>query len=320
MLRERTSRLLTALVAAEYVLVGMLDILLVVLALDLLGMSEAGPGVLNAMLGLGGLAGAGLALVLVGRWRLVVLLAVSGVLVGIPIALAGLSHSALVAGAVLAVAGAAKVVFDVAARTLVQRLLPPRLLTSVFGVQESVMDAGLALGSLAAPALVLLAGPARAFVVAGVFLPVLVLVTARPLRRLDRRAVVPAGVLALLRAVPFLAMLEPGKLDRLAGEAGRTTTTAGTAVVTEGEAGDCFYVIGSGSVEVLVSGEAVRRLGPGDWFGELALLRGVPRTATVVAVDDVVLWAVRREEFLGVVAGVGPAVAAADAYASSRYR
>jgi MFS family permease len=319
-LRDPTSRVLTTLVAAEYVLVGMLDILLVVLALDQLGMSEAGPGLLNAVLGIGGLVGAALALVLVGRWRLVVLLASAGVLAGIPIAMAGLTDRVGVAAVVIAACGCAKVVFDVSARTLVQRLLPPRLLTSVFGVQESTMDAGLAVGSLLAPGLVLLAGPGGAFVVAGLFLPLLVLVTARPLRRMDRRAVVPADVLALLRGVPFLAFLEPGQLDRLAREAERARVLAGHPVVTQGEVGDRFFVLAGGVVEVAVSGEVVRRLGPGGWFGELALLRGVPRTATVVALDDVDLWAVRRDEFLGVVAGVGPAVAAADDYAASRYR
>jgi hypothetical protein len=182
------------------------------------------------------------------------------------------------------------------------------------------MDAGLAIGSLVAPALVLGAGVTGSLVVAGLFLPLLVLAALRPLRGVDRRAVVPRDVLALLRGIPFLALLEPGLLDRLARESRRLTVPAGTAVVTEGEPGDRFYVVAEGTVEVLMGGEPVRRLGGGAWFGELALLHDVPRTATVVAVDDLVLWAVRREEFLGVVAGVGPAVDVAEEYATSRYR
>lgn len=319
-LRDPTARVLTVLVAAEFVLVGMLDILLVVLAIDHLSMSDAGPGLLNAMLGLGGLAGSGLALVLVGRARLVPVVALGGVAAGVPIAFAGVASSALAAAGAVALCGCGKVVFDVGARTLVQRLLPARLLTSVFGVQESVMDAGLAIGSLVAPALVLGAGVTGSLVVAGLFLPLLVLAALRPLRSVDRRAVVPQDVLALLRGVPFLALLEPGLLDRLARESHRLSMPAGTAVVTEGEPGDRFYVVADGTVEVLMGGEPVRRLQGGAWFGELALLHDVPRTATVAAVDDVVLWAVRREEFLGVVAGVGPAVDVAEQYATARYR
>ena len=111
-----------------------------------------------------------------------------------------------------------------------------------------------------------------------------------------------------------------GLLDRLARESHRLSVPAGTKVVTEGEPGDRFYVVADGTVEVLMGGEPVRRLQGGAWFGELALLHDVPRTATVVAVEDVVLWAVRREEFLGVVAGVVPAVDVAEQYATARYR
>jgi MFS family permease len=319
-LRDPTARVLTVLVSGEYVLVGMLDILLVVLALDRLGMSDAGPGLLNAMIGVGGLVGSAVALVLVGRWRLVPVVALGGIAAGVPVALAGLTESALVASAVITVCGCGKVVFDVGARTLVQRLLPPRLLTSVFGVQESVMDAGLAIGSLVAPGLVLVAGPSGALVLAGLFLPLLVLATAVPLRRLDRRAVVPRDVADLLRGVPFLALLEPGLLDRLAREARTTVAEAGDRVVAEGDRGDRFHVIESGTVEVTIAGEHVRDLGPGQWFGELALLRDRPRSATVTARERLTLRSVDRDTFLGVVGGVGPAVTAANAYAADRYR
>jgi hypothetical protein len=319
-LRDPTARVLTVLVAGEYVLVGMLDILFVVLALERLGMSEAGPGLLNAMMGVGGIAGSAVALVLVGRWRLVPVVALGGVAAGVPVALAGLSQSALVAGAVIAVCGSGKVVFDVAARTLVQRLLPPNLLTSAFGVQESTMYAGIAVGTLVAPALVLVAGPSGAFVLAGLFLPLLVLATVVPLRRVDRRAVVPRDVLALMRGVPFLAVLQPGQLDRLAREASTREAVPGERVVVEGEVGDRFHVIASGSVEVTIQGEHVRVIGPGGWFGELALLHDRPRSATVTALERVSLRSLDRDTFLGVVAGVGPAVTAADEYAAARYR
>lgn len=318
--RDPTSRVLTTLVAGEFALIGMLDILFVVLALDVLDMSEGGPGLLNAMIGIGGLAGAGAALTLVGRQRLVPALALGGLAAGVPIALSGLTSGVVAAALLIAVAGCGKVVFDVAARTLLQRLLPQRLLTTVFGVQESVMDIGLGVGSLAAPVLVATLGPRGAFVAAGLFLPLLVLALVVPLRRLDRRASVPLDVLALLRGVPFLSPLAPGTLDRLARDAAQLTVAEGRAVISEGDVGDRFFVLEAGSVEVTIGGAVVRRIDAGGWFGELALLRAVPRTATVTALEPLVLRSVERATFLAVVAGVGPAVEAVDDHARRHYR
>jgi MFS family permease len=319
-LRDPTARLLTLLVGAESVLLGALDILLVVLALDVLGLSDAGPGLLNAMLGVGGLVGAGIAAAVVGGRRVVRAAAVGGAVDGLGIGLAGLVASPIGAAGLIGVSGCGKAVFDVGVRTLVQRLLPARLLTTVFGLQESMMMAGLGVGSLLAPGLVHLAGPRGALVVAGVALPVLVAGALPALRRLERRAVVPAEVLALLRGVPFLALLESGLLDRLAREATTTLVPAFRDAVTQGETGEHFHVIASGTAEVTVDGRTVRRLGPGDWFGELALLHHVPRTATVTAIEPLSLRTVDRDTFLAVVAGVGPAVDAVEGHARDHYR
>ncbi len=319
-LRDPTARVLTALVAGESVLLGVIDILLVVLALDVLGMSDAGPGLLNAMLGVGALLGAGATLLFAGRQRLARAVAAGAVVDGVGLGLAGLASGPVGASALIAASGAGKVVFDVATRTLVQRLLPPRLLTSVFGLQEAMVMGGLAVGSLLAPGLVLVAGTQGAFLLAGLVLPLLVAVVALPLRRVDRRAVVPREALELLRGVPFLAVLQPGLLDRLARESTTTEVLAGEPIVAEGEAGDRFHVIASGRVAVSMAGRQVRTLGPGGWFGELALLRDAPRSATVTALGAVTLCSVDRASFLGVVAGVGPAVDAVEDHARGTYR
>jgi MFS family permease len=317
---DPVARVLTLLVGAENVLVGMLDILLVLLAIDLLEMGASGPGLLNAMLGVGGMVGAVTALALVGRQRLAPALVLGGITTGGAIAVAGLSATPLVAMALIAASGAGKVFVDVGVRTQVARALPDRLLTAVFGLQEATIMGGLAVGALLAPVVVTLAGNRGAFVVAGLVLPVLLVATLRPLRRTDAMAQVPMDVLALLRGVPALALLPARQLDRLALDSEPVTVPAGRPVVVEGEMGDRFYVIAEGQSRVSMGGAVVRELGAGAWFGELALLRDVPRTATVTAVTDLRLHAIRREPFLAVVAGIRSSVDAVDDYARRTYR
>jgi hypothetical protein len=316
---DPVARVLSTLVVAEYVLVGMLDILLVLLAIDILAMGESGPGVLNAMLGVGGMLGAVVTLVLVGRQRLVPALVLGGLTTGVAIAVAGVSTTPLVAMVLIATAGAGKVFVDVGVRTQVARVLPDRLLTAVFGIQEATIMGGLALGALMAPPVVALAGGRGAFVAAGLVLPILLLLTFRPLRRTDTLAQVPVEVVELLRGVPALALLPARLLDRLALDSEQVTAAPGHRVVVEGEVGDRFYVIAEGESRVDVGGATVRHLGPGAWFGELALLHDVPRTATVTAVTELRLHAIRREPFLAVVAGVRSSVDAAEDYARRTY-
>ena len=319
-LGDPTSRMLSVLAGAISVLVGMLDILLVMLALDVLGMADSGPALLNSSLGLGGLLGAAATLALVGRQRLSYPVVLAGLLTGVAIAVTGLAESPVVAAALIGLAGAGKVFFDVAVRTLAQRVLPERLLTGVFGLQESMLMGGLAVGSLAAPLVVHLAGGRLAFVVAGVFLPVVILGWLPRLRRVDERAGVPADVLALLRDVPILGVLAPRLVERLARDAVPVTARAGSVVVAEGAAGDRFYVVQDGEAAVTIQGREVRRIGPGGWFGELALLDDAPRSATVSAVTDLSLQAVERDSFLATVAGVPRSVDAAHEYAKRTYR
>ncbi len=317
--RDPAARLFCALIAAENVLVGMMDILLVVLALEILSMSDAGPGILNSAIGFGGLAGAAVTFLLVGRQRLALALTAGAVTAGVAFAFAGVSGNVPIALALIAVSGAGKVFFDVASRTFLQRLLPDHLLTAVFGLQESVMMAGLAVGALAAPFLVAWVGAEMSFVAAGLFLPLVALAAFTRLRGFDAQAQVPADVLALLLDVPILAVLKPRIVERLARDSVPVLVEADDVIVAQGEPGDRFFVIAAGRVEVTMDGHRVRDLGVGDWFGEIALLRDVPRTATVTATEPTALWAMGRASFLASVAGAPPAVAVADDYAHDVY-
>ena len=318
-LRNPAARLMSLLIAAEYALVGMMDILLVVLALDVLGMSDAGPGVLNSAIGVGGIAGAALTFTLIGRPRLAGPLVLGALCAGLAFALAGQAGTPAVALVLVAVSGAGKLFYDVASRTFVQRLLPDHLLTAMFGLQESFMMTGIALGTLAAPVLVALVGAQGAFLAAGSFLPLTALASYAVLRRLDAGAAVPVDVLELLMQVPTLAVLAPRIVERMARDAVAVHVPTGKSVVRQGDVGTRFYVIGTGRVSVDIDGSEIRELGPGGWFGEIALLRDVPRTASVTALTDVSLWGLDRESFLASVTAVSRSVELADTHIRDKY-
>lgn len=303
--RNPAARLLSGLGFALNTLVGLSDILFVVLAFDLLHMSAAGPGLLTAALGLGQIVGAAATVVLVGRRHLAGAVVMAAVVAGLTFGMSGLVSVPSMAVLLIGLFGMGKLFFDISTRTLIQRLLPDRLLLAVFGLQESLMMAGYALGSLAAPLLVWAFGPYVAFAIAGGFLPVVAVLAYPRLRRLDGAAVVPADVLRLLLDVPLLAVLPPRMVERLALEADPVEVQPAETVFVEGDPGDCFFVIAQGRVSVTRDGVLLRELGPGDWFGELALLRDIPRTATITAETAVSMWAVERDQFLAAV-GAAP--------------
>ena len=317
---DPSARLLSLLVGAEYVLVGALDILLVVLAFDVLDMSTSGPGLLNSALGVGNFVGALLTVLLIGARRIVPALLAGSLVAGSSIALVGVTAQVPSAMLLIALAGSGKLLFDVSIRTFVQRVLPDRLLVAVFGLQESAMMAGLTLGVLIAPVAVEVLGPAVAFVVAGGFLPLVAVAGWWRLNRLDAGTVVPVDRLTLLRGVAVLAPLPPRVLERLALFSGRTEHESGERIVVEGQSGDLFYVIQSGEVSVSHGEQEVRRLASGDWFGELALLGDGKRTATVTAQSSVAVLTVDRDSFVTALAGTPSSRAVADEHARSLYR
>lgn len=177
---------------------------------------------------------------------------------------------------------------------------------------------GLAVGAALAPFLVERFGISVALIAVGGLLPVTLVLTLRPLMRLDTLAPRHLRAMGLLNAIPFFAPLPPLSLGRIASALERVSAAAGAVVVRQGEPGDRFYVIDEGVVSVTIDGRPVRDLGPGDFFGEIALLRDVPRTASVTARDAVRLYALRREEFLRAVRSRPASARAAEAIAQSR--
>jgi hypothetical protein len=294
-------RAIVGLLLASLLLVGFLDVFYVVLALGILGTGEAGAGLLNAALGAGGMLGAALSLALVGRSRLAAPLLASIAVFGGAVALIGFAPSAVLAPILIGVAGTARAVGDVAARTLLQRVAPDAVLSRIFGVLEGLDSAALAVGAVAVPVLVGALGAPAALAVAGIALPLVGLLGWRGLAVADAAAVVPARQLALLRGIPIFAALPPPILERLATRLVPVRVPAGATVIREGEAGDLYYVVAAGRVEVTVGDRTMRRQGPGEGFGEIALLRDVPRTATVRAIEDTLLFSLDRDTFLAAV-------------------
>jgi hypothetical protein len=289
-----------------------------VLALRILHGGNGAVGWLNTGMGVGCLVGVVAVAALAGRKRLAGDLGIGIVLWGVPIAVAAIWSNLAVAVVLFAVIGVGNTLVDVSGMTLLQRSADEAVLARVFGVLESLILGTLAVGALVAPVLVSLLGPRGALVATGAFLPAVLALTLPALRRVDAEARVPTDALALLRTLPLFAPLPPTVLERLASAVVEVRVPAASDAVTQGAAGDRFYVIRSGRAAVEVDGVETGSLGPGDFFGEIALLHDVPRTATVRALDALELYALERTEFLAAVTGYAPSRAAADAVVATR--
>ena len=311
-------RLLVGMLMGEFLLWGALDILFVVLALDLLGLERSWVGYLSAAFGVGGIIGGVAAVLLVGRRHLAPPVAIGALTFGGALVVLALWPSTLVAVLLLVLSGAGRIVFDVSCRTLLQRTTPSEVLGRVFGVLEGLEMGGLALGALLIPPLVALGGSKAALMGAGLLVPALVVLMARPLIAVDRSAKVPVVEIALLRSMPLFAALPAPAIEGVARAIEPLELPAGTVVIRMGDEGDRFYVIADGEVEVSRDGTAVARLARGAGFGEIALLEDVPRTATVTALTDVRLYTIVKGPFVTAVTGHAPAAQAASALVSKR--
>lgn len=292
------ARTLVGVVGSQYILVGALDVLYVVLAITTLGMGESGAGYLNAAFGAGGLIGAAVTAALVARRRLAPALIAGIVTAALSLGVLGVFPSVVGAFLLLILAGLSRTVFDVTGRILLQRAAPPNVLGQVFALLESLMDGGLTIGAIFVPLLVGLSGARAALIGTAVLFLFLVAVAFRRLRRIDDTADVPQVQIQLLRMIPIFRPLPAPELEGLARALIPVHVTAGTVVIREGEAGDRFYAIADGEVKVTKGGKDVATLRRGQGFGEIALIEKVPRTATVTALSDADLYSLEEEPFV----------------------
>ncbi len=282
---------------------GALTVLIVVASIELVGLGDPGVGLLNAAIGLGGIVGSVGTILLVGRHRLAIVFLVALVVWGAPISVMGLVTVAWVAVAAMVVVGVANAVLDVAGFTTLQRIVPNDVRASVLGTFEGYVAAMAAVGGIVAPALVAWLGIAGALVLTGAILPLAVLVTARGVRKADDIALVPERQCQLLRGVAMFAPLPLGAIEELASSLEPLTFRPDEDLMRAGEMGDRFILIDAGTVEVVADGAPVRTIGAGGYCGEIALLRGIPRTATVRAVTEVTAFGLRGADFVAVVTG-----------------
>jgi hypothetical protein len=289
--------------SAQCLVRGALTVLAVVLAVDLTDLGRPGVGVLWAAFGIGGLVAAMASIGAAGSSRLGTLFAVGIAMWGLPIVVSGLLVHDAVAVAAFTVVGAANALVDVAAYTLLQRLIPEQMLARVLALLEALFSLAVALGSLLIPLAISGLGDRGALVATGAILPVAVLARLAALRAIDADIQVRSDRIALLRKVGMLRLLPVPAIEGLALHLDRQHAVAGTEVFRAGDPGDGFYVIESGRVAVIEDDRDIRRLGPGDSFGEIALLRSIPRTATVRAVEDAELAKIDGARFVTAVTG-----------------
>lgn len=291
-------------VTMSFVVVGALDILAIAFTDEVLDAGDSTVGLLAGAVGVGVLLGAALAAGIAFRARLVVTVVLGLGAVGLPLMVMAHVVTLPAAALIFAVSGVGKAVAAVAAKTLLQRGTDDRVLARVFAVHEAALLLGLALGTLAAPLLVSWVGAAGAFVPLGGAVVIVALIAWIPIRRLDARAVFRPDVLAAMREVPFLAAMLPPALERLSHSAAWVEAGAGQVVISQGEHGDALYIVESGRLSVAVDGVLRPHvIGPGDSFGEIALMQDVARTATVAALEPCRLLRIERDDFLAAVTG-----------------
>jgi MFS family permease len=316
--RRPALRVVIGLSTAQTMVEGAVEVLLVVLAIHLLDSGNAGVGWLNTAMGIGSVLGALVVAAMAARRRLAGGFALGLLLWGVPIAAAAALSNLAPALVLFGAVGTGAILCQVNSVTLLQRSAENELLGRVFAVLESLMLGSMALGSLIAAGLVSWLGARGSLIAAGAFLPVLLVPLWPSLRRIDAEAAIAEEPLELLRGIEIFAQLPEPVLERLAASATSVSAAADQVVVSRGEPGRHFYVIAAGRAGVELDDGAKRELGPGAFFGEIALLRDVPRTATVHALEPLRLYAVERDEFLAAVTGHAPTLAAAENIVTSR--
>ena len=278
--RAPRPRLLISLGIAQSFVRGCLNVLIVVAAFRLLGGDGSDVGYLTAAIGAGGMIGA-LGAMTLGSRRLAAVFGLALVFWGLPIALLAPSSYLPVAIVLLAIVGVANSVEDVSIITLLQRTADEELLTRVLAVLWGLAMGAVAIGSFAAPAIIDALGVHAAFIAVGLILPVLTLATYRRLAEIDRTAA-PSRELGLIANVPMFEPLSLAAKESLAASLVPVSFEPGEQVIRAGEIGDRFYLVAEGELDIDAGG-AQTAAGGGDYFGEIALLRDVPRTATVTA-------------------------------------
>jgi MFS family permease len=316
--RSRSAGLVVALGLAQTLTRGFLNVFLVVVALELLGMGAPGVGLLTAAVGAGAVVGSiGASLLVRGR-RLAAVEGIGVGLWGLPLTVAGVFPHEPVVLALMAVIGVGNALVDVGLFTLVPRLVPEQLLARVFGAFESLVALSVGVGSLVTPLAIDLLGIRGALSALGLVAPALVALAWRRLRVIDASIAHRDEEVEVLKRVGMLRPLPMPAIDALALHVGHAEFAAGQAVFHQGDGGDRYYVIVDGEADVIADGRLIRTMGPGEGFGEIALLHATVRTATVCARTPLRLQTLDRRHFVSTVNGYQSSAREADALMRDR--
>lgn len=308
---DRNLVMVAILACTQTLVAGATVVFGVVFAVEILRTGPEGVGIIDSVFGIGAIVGGFFAISRASRNRLAGDLALGTVLWSLPLLLVVAWPSPVTVFAAAVLLGFGNPLVDVNFATIVQRLVPDAVLGRVFGAYEGALIGTMAIGSAVTPFLIDLVGLRGTLLVLALVVGLPAIALFPRCRRLDETLRAPEGT-ELLRGIPIFAPMAPAALEALARGLTRRTVTAGTPILVEGEDSDRFYVIESGLVEVTQHGAVLRHEGPGEFFGEIGLLRDVPRTATVTAVEDTTMLTLVREDFLDAVLGTDEAMRAAD--------
>ena len=311
-MRHPQIRVLLALHTFYFVLIGALDLLCVILAVDYLHLGPGGPGFLNAALGGGALLAGFLTAFLVGRRHLANSLTVTLSIAVVALALIGAIRSVAPVILLIGAVGLTGAVFDVTGRTLLQRSAPSDAIAGSFSILEALMDFGLALGAVLVRVAIAIGGLKAALFAPAVVALLLIAGLWRRIQKVDDSATVPQVEIQLLRSIPIFAALPAPSLEGIARDLETLTVSQGTVVIKEGERGDCYYAIAEGELAVSRESQFLQMVSRGDGFGEIALIRDVPRQATVTAATDASLYTLERELFVQTVTSHATAMSAVE--------
>jgi MFS family permease len=317
-LRQRGALALVVPAAAQTFARGVLNVLTVVIALDLFGLGPAGVGLLGAALGVGGIVGTPLALALVRGNRVARCFAAGVAGWGVPMILLAFTHARYWPYLLFGAVGVANLVDDVAVYSALQRVIPPRLMGRALGARRAVLLVSVGLGSAVAPSLIRAFGARATMAGVGLLLIATAAAFVPSLKAVDSRLSVPGPEVALLRRVSFFGPLPFATVEHLASVLRPATYEPGDVIIREGDPGESFYLIAAGLARASRGGRQLSQMEAADSFGEIALLRQIPRTATVTAISRLHVWILDREEFLAAVTGCPESVQSADAVVSAR--
>ena len=299
-------RVLVGLFMLQRTMLGLVNVFVVLYAHHL--SVEDGDGLAGGfftVLGVGGLVGSVLSFAAAGQ-RTRLWFATGIALWGLPVAVLGATGGHAAGWVAFAVVGVGNALAGIFGYSFINRLLADHVAGRAWGAFNSLGSVATAVGSLGAPVLAHLLGLSTAMIVTGLVVGLSPLLSARGLRAVEAATTPAPDDVDLLGRVGVLASLPRLTLERLACASEHREVAAGVPVVEEQAAGEEFFVVRSGGLAVTRQGAEVRHLGPGDWFGEVALLRAVPRTASVVTTAPSVLLCLRRDVFVATVTGHRP--------------